>query len=379
MSRLARALSALAVAASAVISTSWARAELPAPPLLWRFQTASPVSAAPALAPSGNVYLAGVEGVVHALAPDGRLRWSHGVSGMPIGEPVLDGRERVYLATSADRMYSFHADGRLRWRREARARLRSGAMWLEPSRILFLAGGPGHAPSLHGLSSWGEAQSRLLASAAGLFAAAPGEVAALASGRRGLELWRWRAGARSRLPLPAQLAAGEDLQLLVAGERLWLLFGGELHALQPGNSRSTAWSAPARHAAVSSDSETVLVDTGTELRWLGADSGEERRRLPLTEATSAAPAVGNDGLALVPLVSGELLLARPGRVARARFRVGSAPLLRPIWSEPAQRAAVAAGDGSLVVLQLSDSTLPDSPRPLSEPGAAARSAELRQP
>lgn len=345
------------------------------PPVLWRFQAAAPVSAAPALASSGNVYLASVEGVVHALAADGRLRWSHGVSGVPVGEPALDLRERLYLTTNAARLYSFHADGRLRWRRQASGRVRSGAAWLESGRVLYLAD-----QALHALSTSGDAAPSALASATGLFMA-PGTVAALSTGKRGAELWRWSGARRARrLPLPQSLAVGSDAQLLLAGERVWVLLAGELHALEPAESGGVPWSVPARQAAVSADGDTLLVVTGTELRWLTARSGEDIYRAPLSEAVSAAPALSNEGLALVPLVSGELLLASPGHGALANVRVGGAPLLRPVWSESTGRASVASGDGALLTLQLRGWPLLQAPLQ-HEPAAstAARSPAPRAP
>lgn len=358
MSRLARALSALALGAIAVISAASARAE-PSSSGSWRFQAASPVSAPPAVASSGNAYLASVEGVVHALSPDGRLRWSHGVAGMPLGEPALDRRERLYLTTSANRLYSFHADGRLRWRRPAGARIRSGAIWLESGRLLYLGG----EQSLFATPSSGDALDSALVSADGLFVTAAG-AAALAASARGAELWRWRGTARAqRRPLPSLPGAG-DVQVLAADERVWLLRAGQLHALEPGHSAAVAWRVPARQAAVSADGETLLIETRTELRWLSARSGETVAHVPLSAAVSAAPAVANDGLALVPLVSGELLLASPGNAQLARVRVGAAPVLHPVWQEPAGRALVAAGDGALLSLQ-----------PRSGPSLAARGRE----
>lgn len=379
MSRLARAVSALAVGLIAVIFTASARAESAPASVLWRFQAAAPVSAAPAVASSGNVYLASVEGVLLALAADGHLRWSHGVSGMPVGEPALDSRERVYLATNGPRLYSFHADGRLRWRRQARARIRSGAVWLQSGRILYLGGDQ----SLFALPSSGEAPDRVLASASGLFTASGMVAAVSSSSKRGPELWRWSgASPAQRWPLPPLPLAGSELQLLAAGERTWLLLAGELHALQPGSSRVVSWSVPARQAAVSADGEMLLVDTGAELRWLNARSGESVYRAPLSEAVSAPPALGNDGVALVPLVSGELLITRPGHVEPGRIRVGSAPLLRPLWREPTGQATVAAGDGALVSLQLRGWPLLEPRRQLQQqPDAAAvaRSPESRAP
>lgn len=387
MSRLARAAFLLAVALTpgflAGISKASVQAEASSPPIAWRFQAASPVSAAPAVASSGNVYLASLEGVVHALAADGHLRWSYGVSESPIGEPSLDARERVYLATST-LLHSFQSDGRLRWRRQGRARIRSGAVWLAPGRVLYLGGEHlGDEQALYALSTAGDAASRIalggsvIPASSELFTS-PGMVAALATGKRGAELWRWSSTGRpQRLPLPVRVRGVSGLQVLSVGERLWLVLAGELHALEPGDSRVVAWSVPARQAAVSADGEALLIDTGSELRWLSARSGETVYRAPLPETVSAALALTNAGVALVPLASGELLLASPGSAELARVRVGAAPLLRPIWSETAGQATVASGDGALVVLQLRGWSVLEPPRSPLEPGAAvAHSSEV---
>jgi hypothetical protein len=165
------------------------------------------------------------------------------------------------------------------------------------------------------------------------------------------------------------------MQVLSVGERLWLVLAGELHALEPGDSRVVAWSVPARQAAVSADGQSLLIDTGSELRWLSANSGETVYRARLPEAASAGPALTNAGVALVPLVSGELLLASPGSAELARVRVGAAPLLRPLWSEAAGQATVAAGDGALVVLQLRGWSVLEPP-PVPDAAAVAHSLEM---
>src|SRR5690606_35014196 len=47
---------------------------------LWRFRSAAPLSGPPALDAAGRVFLASVEGFLHALAPDGAYRWSYGLA-----------------------------------------------------------------------------------------------------------------------------------------------------------------------------------------------------------------------------------------------------------------------------------------------------------
>src|SRR5215831_6226855 len=79
--------------------------------VVWRFQTAAPIAAAPAVSAGGEVYLASAEGYLHALDDEGRVRWSRAIDGSPIGEPALDPQGNVYITTSSA-IIALHADGR---------------------------------------------------------------------------------------------------------------------------------------------------------------------------------------------------------------------------------------------------------------------------
>jgi hypothetical protein len=316
-----------------------------APGVEWRFQAAAPASAAPAVSDVGAVYLSTVEGYVHALDPDGGFRWSYGVAGVPIGEPALDPTGHVYVTTTARRVYSIRADGHLQWERHTPSRIASAAVWSPPGQLYYAARDQG----LYAVSAWGDP---LWSVSLGKFALlAPTRLASggLVVATEGAELQMLRGsslGARSPLP------ASPSQPVLSAGDRLWAVTEGELLAFETQPGLKVVWRAPARHAALSADGQLLVVEAQGELTWRVARSGELRHRARLPDEASAAPALTNSGLALIPLVSGELLLIGPGSAEGARVRVGSAPLWRPIWDEARQRAVVAAGSGAVLSLDV---------------------------
>lgn len=339
-----------------------------APDVAWRFQAAAPASAAPAVRRDGAVYLSTVEGYVHALDPDGGFRWSYGVAGVPLGEPALDATGHVYVTTTARRVYSIRSDGHLQWERHTPSRIASAAVWSFPGQLSYAA----RDQAVYALSVSGEPLWRAALGQPTLL-----EPTSLASGglavateRAELQLLRGSSlGARAPLP------GNPSQPVLSAGDRLWVVAQGELlaFATQPG--LEVVWRAPARHAALSADGQWLIVEAEAELTWRAAGSGELRHRAQLPDEPSAAPALTNSGLALVPLVSGELLLIGLGSSQSARVRVGGAPLWRPLWDEARQRVTVAAGSGALVSIDLGGWLAePDASR--SQPPGAAPPAVL---
>jgi hypothetical protein len=316
-----------------------------APQVAWRFQAAAPASAAPAVSDLGAVYLSTVEGYVHALAADGGFRWSYGVAGVPIGEPALDPTGHVYVTTTARRVYSIRTDGHLQWERHTPSRIASAAVWSSPGQLSYAA----RDQSLYALSVWGEPLWNVGLGKSALLAPASLASGGLAVATEGAELRLLRGSSLgARLPLP-----GSPTQpVLSADDRLWVVSAGEVLAFETQPRLQVVWRAPACRAALSADGQWLLVESEGELTWRAARSGELRHRVQLPEEASAAPALTNAGVALIPLVSGELLLFAPGSSQSARVRVGPAPLWRPLWDEARRRVLVSAGSGTLVAIDL---------------------------
>jgi hypothetical protein len=139
--------------------------------------------------------------------------------------------------------------------------------------------------------------------------------------------------------------------LLSSLEHWFVVVGEELLAFH-AKDRAVAWRTAARHAALSVNLEWMLIERQRELVWLAPQTGDELHRVTLPAEPSAAPALTNAGLALVPMVSGELLVLEPSGSLRARVGVASAPLWSPNWSERTQHVTVAAGSGVVAGIDL---------------------------
>jgi outer membrane protein assembly factor BamB len=310
----------------------------------WRFESASPLSGSPAVSPSGLTYVASVEGVVHALDASGSFRWSHGLEGTPIGAPAADEDGQVYVATSARRLYALRPDGQLRWVRFASARIATEPL-CEPSGFLYFVG---RDQKLYGMTTaGGEPLGRQLGVpvGVGLGRLGAGSVA-LGTESGEVQIVR-RAAPVARLALGASLTA----PMFGDGERWFALTSAGLTALDAAT-RTSVWQTPARRAALSADGRVLVAQVGAELRWLAPATGEERQRVRLPGDVSSGFAVTNAGAALVPMVSGELLVVAPGEARLARVGVGAAPGWAPVWDERSGRVTAAAG-AAVVALDLS--------------------------
>lgn len=340
----------------------------------WRFQAAAPSSGAAAVAPDGSTYVATVEGYVHALAADGAFRWSYNLTGAPLGTPAVDRAGQIYVATSAQRLYALRPDGRVAWMHRPLSKLATDVVWGPPGMVYF--GGRDHR--LYALAAWGgPLWSRHLTHP---LAASP---AILPGGSVGVgtnepELWLFRGGAMvSRAELPGVL----DQPILAAGEHWFAVAGGEVLALPIGDERRVAWRAEARHAAVSGSGEWLVVEARRELSWLSPKTGLRSYSLVLPDEPSALPSVNDRGVAMVPLVSGELFIAEPVNGSSSRLRVAAAPLRAPVWNGRTG-SAIAVGSGVVVAVDLRDWPSPaqDDPvgrarrAPLSIPSGSAREA-----
>jgi hypothetical protein len=315
-----------------------------APRVLWRFGSASPVSGAPAVSPSGLVYVTSVEGFVHALDAEGGLRWSYGLAGIPIGAPIVDASNQVYVATTMPRLYALRSDGHLTWMLRLQTRFATPPVWVAPGWLYY----HGRDQNLYSVPTWGSPpRGRYLAQAASVPLGSLGAgLVALGTAASEVQVYR-RAALVARIRLDGVLS-----QPLLGGAERWFAPTRAGITAYDGSTRARLWRTLGQHAAVSADEKELIVASGRELLWLSPETGEERLRLPLPDDVSAPPALTNAGVALVPLVSGELLLMDAVTSRVARVRVASAPVWSPVWSEQRQRVTAAAG-GAVVTLDLS--------------------------
>jgi putative pyrroloquinoline-quinone-binding quinoprotein len=350
----------------------------PEPEVQWRFRSATALSGAPAVSPDGLVYLASVEGYLHALAPDGSFRWSYGLGDMPVGAPAVDPAGHVFVATTAPRLFAFRPDGHPSWAQGVPSRFATPPVWAAPGTIYYA----GRDRNLYSVSAWGGAPQPywLGGTAAGALASLGDGAVAVGLEASEAQVFR-RASLLARLELPAP---GE--QPLLGGKAHWFAVTRAGLAAFDVSTRAPVWTAPARRAGLSADERALAIEIEGDLVWLEPASGRELHRVQLPEAASSPPVLTNSGVALVPLVAGALLMVEPHSQRLARVALGPAPAWPPAWSEVSQRVTAAAG-GDVVGIDLSgwvglDSGPPEGDAPPSEapseppPGDEARPSTL---
>ena len=80
----------------------------------WKFTTGAEITASPAIAADGTVYISSTDGNFYALNPDGTERWQVHTGGNTSSSPVLDENGNLYFA-AAKEQYSLSPDGKVRW------------------------------------------------------------------------------------------------------------------------------------------------------------------------------------------------------------------------------------------------------------------------
>jgi hypothetical protein len=315
----------------------------PEPAVQWRFRSATPLTGAPGVSPSGLVYLASVEGYLHALAPDGSFRWSYGLGAMPVGAPAVDPAGHVFVATTAPRLQAFKPDGHRSWAVGVPARFATPPVWAAPGIIYYA----GRDRNLYSVAAWGSVPRPHW-----LGSTAAGALGSLADGAIAVGL-----AAEAQVFRHASLLARLELaapseQPLLGGKAHWYAVTRAGIAAFDVSTRAPAWTAPARRAGLSADERALAIEIEGDLVWLEPTSGRELHRARLPEAASSPPALTNSGIALVPLVSGGLLVIEPHTPRLARLALGAAPAWPPVWSEVSRRVIAAAG-GDVVSIDLS--------------------------
>jgi outer membrane protein assembly factor BamB len=311
------------------------------------------------------VYVTSVEGFIHALDAEGGLRWSYGVEGVPVGAPVVDAAGQVYVATTMPRLYGLRADGHLLWMLRLGTRFATPPVWAAPGLLYYF----GRDQNLYSVPTWGsQPRGQYLAQAA----SAP--LGSLGAGLVALATTEAEAQVFRRAALVARLSLdGVPTQPLLGGVDRWFALTRAGVAAYDVSTQVRLWRAPGDFAAASADEKGLVVASGRALSWVSPETGEARHRLPLPDDVSAPPVLTNAGIALVPLVSGDLLLMDAVSSRVARVHVASAPVWSPAWNEESQRTTAAAG-GAVVTLDLSAWQRPLGGEPEDMPEGGARGA-----
>ena len=274
----------------------------PAEPFeVFRFSAASALFAPPGVGRDGSVYVGSGEGYVHALASDGRYRWSYTVKGRIVAAPVEEpATGRVFVATSEARLYALEPDAHLRWVFPLPVAPKTELALTPKGTLLFV----GRDDYLYGVTTSGALTLRLSAAGA---RSAP---AALDGGQSALLLADTFATLKGygyeRTPLPGPFAA--SAKLAIAANRA-------IFACEDG------------HARVVGAAESVDVPSDC----------------------LSAPVRG-DGFLAIAEASGTVKLHYASGAA-VTLPLGAAPL-RPVWDAPRRRLVLSTATGAVSVLEL---------------------------
>lgn len=305
-------------------------------PGAWCVHAGAPTVGPPVVDGAGHVVVATTDGYVHSFERHGRYRWSYTLSGAVAGPMALRPRDgTLWVGTTDRQIYSISAQGRLRWRVTTGAPVGSGLVLQSDGSLLY-----GSGRALYAVTAFGGARWRMDVGARLSTPPVPGKpgitwVAADGELLRVEGAWRLR-----RLPLPGE-SVGPPLRL---EDGVAVVAGGDL--LSFDDDGRLRWSrGDVAAAGVSGRGDLVAVSRAGAVRWFGADGQrletqeqdpETRGQGPETEepgassaerlgAPSSSPQVFQ-GVAYVPLLSGELVgVDRSGRVVR-RWRLSTTPL-----------------------------------------------------
>lgn len=289
--------------AALLLATGHGQGALSVQPV-FRFSAGSALFARPGIGPAGALYVGSGDGYVHALAPDGRFRWSYTVKGRVLSPPLEDAATgRVFVATSDARLYALENDSHLRWVFALPVAPKSELV-LTPQGTLYFVGQDDH---LYGVTTGGALTLRV---AAPLARSAP---VALEPARVGL----------------------------VLGDQLAILRGF-------GYSRAPLALAP------SASAKLVVEPSGA---LASCDEGRARvtsgRRLELdTESDCLSPPTRGDGFFAIAEAGGTVRLVFADGEAH-RISLGGPPL-RPSWDAARRRVILATATGVVSVVALSE-------------------------
>ncbi len=69
--------------------------------VIWQFQTHHSNKSSPAVAADGTIYVAGGDGILYALSPDGKLLWNLTIGGYLLSSPAIDKEGTIYLGAGS--------------------------------------------------------------------------------------------------------------------------------------------------------------------------------------------------------------------------------------------------------------------------------------
>ena len=85
----------------------------------WRFGTTSHIYGSPALAEDGTIYVGSTDGSLYAVAPDGTRLWTFDTLDPIRSSPSIDGEGRIYFGAGDGVLYALNPDGTRAWSYDA--------------------------------------------------------------------------------------------------------------------------------------------------------------------------------------------------------------------------------------------------------------------
>lgn len=301
----------------------------------FRFGTGARPAAAPTLGPRGEVYVGTVDGIVHALGPDGSYRWSYTLRGPVIGRSLVDSEGRLLVPTRSS-IYAIRPNGSLSWEFHSPVELQGDLLRDGRGKIRFAS----EDGRLFEFDERGALIRNVRASYpwSALPVALPdGSIAG--GSRSGLVLVSSPSGVRRY-----ELARPVEQVLGCFGGRVCAVAGGMLEVQGEGD----GFRVPARRAASYGELLAVVTEDRTLSLYQGSSS-TPLYRVTLPDVVSAAPAVSGDGSVYVPLAGGALLAVTVKGRIRGCEQVGHSELATPVLA-PDRSVLVSAGDGAIAAL-----------------------------
>jgi ABC-type dipeptide/oligopeptide/nickel transport system permease subunit len=86
------------------------------PNRLWTINNPAGFSGSPAISTDGTIYVAGLDGTLWALNPDGTTRWQVSLPEIPLGPLAIGSQGTIYVTDSTGGLSAFNTDGNLLWK-----------------------------------------------------------------------------------------------------------------------------------------------------------------------------------------------------------------------------------------------------------------------
>ena len=260
--------------------------------VLWKFQTHHSNKSSPAVAADGTLYIAGGDGILYALSPDGKLRWNLTIGGYLLSSPAIDSEGTIYLGAGS-------AAGETR-----KQTFRQGQAEEKQEKIGFIC-----AFSPDGTQKWrfktgGWVASSILITSGGNIVAGCNDNFIYCLGKDGELLWKFETGGKV-FSSPAEDKDGN----IYAGSEDSYFYSLD----KDGKLR---WKHKAENKFFSSPaiSDEGIIYTGNDDAHLYAfkPDGTPVWKKKFPEAITSTPSIGRDGDLYVGCEDGKLYCLTPG-------------------------------------------------------------------